>query len=228
MAAMSATACVDAVSDPMAALMAEETRAALDLGQALPSLTDLWIASGGGLDEGPVARWEGSWELPTGEGRALRSLIYEDAVPVLFGRLGEDQLETLLSDMDSTLARVDHLSAIGIPERVSRRLDSARDGLTTAWILAEEGEGVSSLAAALEASDYLLEVTPPHVAAQLLTSAERGVRRISPEDSYSEEMLGRIERLIDVAREATHAGDYARAIRGSYYACLLLGVALPE
>ncbi len=35
MAAMSATACVDTVSSPMAALMAEETRAVLDLGQAL-------------------------------------------------------------------------------------------------------------------------------------------------------------------------------------------------
>jgi hypothetical protein len=62
----------------------------------------------------------------------------------------------------------------------------------------------------------------------LLTAAEQGVRRISPEDSYSEEMLVRVERLIDVARNATHEGDYAQAIRGSYYACLLLGVALPD
>lgn len=227
-AVMTAGACADAVSDPMAALMAQETRTALDFGGAVPSLTDVWVRSGGILDEVPVRRWEDSWELPTREGRALRALLYDDAVPVLFGRLREGDLEKLLVDMDSTLARVDQLSAIGIPERLSRRLDSAREMLTRAWILAEEREGASSLAAALQASDYLLEVTPPHVAAQLLASAEGGVRRISAEDSYSEEMVGRAERLIDVAREAIHEGDYARAIRGSYYACLLLGVELPD
>jgi hypothetical protein len=225
---LSAAACTDAVSDPMAALMAQETRAALDLGHVLPSLTDVWVESGGVLDERPVVRWEDSWELSTAEGRALRSLVYADAMPDLFSRLREGGLEKLLVEMDSTLARVDQLSAVGIPERVSRRLDSAREMLTTAWILAEEGEGVSSLAAALQASDYLLEVTPSQVAAQLLRSAEGGVRRISSQDSYSEEILGRAERLIDVARGAMQDGDYARAISGSYYACVLLGVELPD
>ena len=225
---MSTGACADAVSDPMAALMAQETRAALDLGGVLHSLADVWVAAGGMPEEGPVLRWEDSWELPTSEGRALRALVYTDAVPDLFGRLREGELQKLLVDMDSTLARVDQLSAVGIPERVSRRLDSAREMLTTAWILSDAGEGASSLAAAFQASDYLLEVTPPHVASQLLTSAERGFRRISHENSYSQEMLGRVERLIDVARGAIHEGDYARAIRGSYYACLLLGVELPD
>ena len=227
-ALMAAGACDDAVSDPMAALMAQETRAALDFGGAVPSLADVWVESGGILDEVPVTRWEDSWELPAREGRALRALVYDDAAPVLFGRLREGALEKLLVDMDSTLARVDQLSALGIPERLSRRLDSAREMLTRAWILAEEREGASSLAAALRASDYLLEVTPPHVAAQLLASAEGGIRRISADDPYSEEMQGRAERLIEVAREAIHDGDYARAIRGSYYACLLLGVELPD
>ena len=142
---MSGSACTDAVSDPMAALMAEETRAALDLRGTLPVLGDLWVESGGALDADPVTRWEASWELPTQEGRALRSLVYDDAVPDLFGRLGQGELEKLLVEMDSTLARVDRLSAIGIPERVSRRLDSTREMLTTAWVRAEEGEDVASL-----------------------------------------------------------------------------------
>ncbi len=225
--ALSVAACTDAVSDPMAGLLAQETRAALNLGHSA-SLTEVWVASGGLLTDAPLMRWEDSWELPTDEGRALRSSVYADAVPDLFLRLREGELERLLIEMDSTLARVDRLSAIGIPERVSRRLDSAREMLTTAWIQAEEGEGTSALAAALQASDYLLEVTPPHVAAQLLAYAEEGVRRKSTSDSYSEEMLGRVERLIDVARSAAYEGDYARAIRGSYYACLMLGVELPD
>ena len=208
---MAAGACADAVSDPMA----QETRAALDFGGAVPSLADVWVESGGILDEVPVTRWEDSWELPAREGRALRALVYDDEVPALFGRFREGALAKLLVDMDSTLARVDQLSAIGIPELLSLRLDSAREMLTRAWILAEEREGASSLTAALQASDYLLEVTPPHVAAQLLVSAEGGVRGISADDSYSEQMQGRAERLIDVAREAIHNGDYARVIRGS-------------
>ena len=226
--AISAAACNDAVSDPTGALVAQETRAALDMGPALPSLPAVWVGSGGTLTDGAVARWEGSWQLATEEGRALRSSVYTDAVPDLFRGLHEGDLEQLLVDIDSTLARVDHLSAIGIPERVSRRLDSARDMLTTAWIRAERGEGASSLEAALQASDFLIEVTPPRVAAQLLASAEGGVRRISTTDSYSVEMLGRAGRLIDMARGAIHKGDYTRAIRGSYYACLLLGVELPD
>ena len=227
-AVVSSGACADAVADPMAALIAQETRTALDFGGAVPRLTDVWVESGGVLDEVPVTRWENSWALPTQEGRALRALVYEDAVEVLFGRLREGDLEKLLIDMDSTLARVGRLSAIGIPERLSRRVDAAGEMLARAWILVEEGQGAPSLAAALQASDYLLEVTPPHVAAQLLASAQEGARRFSAEDSYSEEMLGRAMRLIDVALEAIHDGDYARAIRGSYYACLLLGVELPD
>ena len=81
-ALMAAGACADAVSDPMAALMAQETRAALDFGGAVPSLADVWVESGGILDEVPVTRWEDSWELPAREGRALRALVYDDAVPV--------------------------------------------------------------------------------------------------------------------------------------------------
>ena len=42
-ALMAAGACADAVSDPMAALMAQETRAALDFGGAVPSLADVWV-----------------------------------------------------------------------------------------------------------------------------------------------------------------------------------------
>lgn len=34
----------------------------------------------------------------------------------------------------------------------------------------------------------------------------------------------RAERLIDAAREAMRDADYTRAIRGSYYASLLLGI----
>ncbi len=221
-------ACADAVSDPMAALMAQETRAAIDLGGPVPSLTEIWVASGGFFDETPVVRWEESWELSPAEGRALRAQVYDDALPLLYGRLGEGDVQRLLVDVDSTFARVDRLSALGVPERLSRRLDSAREMLTWAWILAEEGEGPPSLAAALQASDYLREVTPPHVAAQLLSSAEGGLGRISAEDSYSGEVLGRAARLIDVAREAIREGDYARAIRGSFYACVLLGVELPD
>ena len=212
----------------MAGLMAQETRAALELGGDLPTLALLWVESGGRPEEAPVLRWEDSWELPTLEGRALRVDVYAETAPDLYTRLGTGELESLLVDMDSTLARIEQLSAVGIPERVSRRLDSAREMLTMASIHAEEGRGASSLVAALQASDYLLEVTPPHVAAQLLTSAEAGVRRISSDDSYSEEIVERAVRLVAGAREAIHVGDYARAIRASYYACLLMGVELPE
>lgn len=221
-------ACADAVSDPMAALMAQETRAAIDLDGPVTGLADIWVESGGSFDETPVVQWEDSWTLSPSEGRALRTQVYDHVVPLLYGRLGDEELRRLLIDMDSTLVRVDQLSSLGVPERLSRRLDSAHEALTRAWVLREQGEGPSSLAAVLRASDHLREVTPPYVAAQLLSSAEGGLAGISAGDSYSEEVLGRVARLIDVAREATREGDYARAIRGSFYACVLLGVELPD
>jgi len=227
-AVLATVACSDAADDPMAALMTQETLAALDPGLTLPNLMEVWIEAGGILDDPPVTRWEDSWELPTPEGRAVRALVYDDAAPSLFERLGEGGLDRLLIDMDSTLARVDRLSGVGVPERVGRRLEEARRMWEAAGVLAEGGEGASSLSAVLQAADYLREVTPFHVAARLLASAESGVGRTSAADPYSEETLGRVERLIDVAREAIHEGDYARAIRGSYYACLLLGVELPD
>ncbi len=220
--------CADAVSDPMAALMAQETRAAIDLGGPVIGLADLWVESGGSFSETPVVQWEDSWARSPSEGRALRAEVYGQVVPLLYGRLGDDGLRRLLIDMDSTWIRVDQLSSLGVPERLSRRLDSAQEALTRAWVLREQGEGPSSLAAVLRTSDYLREVTPPLVAAQLLSSAEGGLARISTADSYSEEVLGRAARLIDVAREAIREGDYTRAIRGSFYACVLLGVELPD
>ena len=222
------TACTDAATDPVAGLFAPETHAALELGRALPTLLSVWNDSGGTLGATPVLRWEDSWGVPEVEGRALRAEIYADAVPRLFTRLAPGGLERLLVDLDSTFVRIDHIAAVGLPERVGRRLDAAREVFLAARVLAEQGDGASALEAVLAASDHLLAITPAHVATQLLTTAEDGRRRSSTDDSYSEVIVKRVGRLTDVAREAIQEGDYARAIRASYYACLLMGIELPD
>ncbi len=58
-------------------------------------------------------------------------------------------------------------------------------------------------------------------------TAEAALGRISDDDSYPEETLRRIERLVRGADSAIRTQEYSTAIRRAYYACLLLGVELP-
>ena len=226
--AIGTVSCTDAATDPMSALVAPETQAALQLGTALPKLGEVWVEAGGAPGTGPIAGWEDSWALPTAEGRARREAVYRAVVPVLLPRMEDLRIRELLNGIDSTLTRVDHFAGAEYPERLRTRLEAVRGALTRARDSLEEDALETALGAAFEAADYLLELSPEHVASQLLGVAERGMRRIPGADAYPEETLGRVEQLVDLARRAILQGDYGKAIRGAYYACLLLGVEIPE
>ncbi len=226
--AITTMSCADSVTDPMSSVIAPETQAALELGRTLPRLNEVWVEAGGAPGTGPIAGWEDSWALPTAEGRAKREAVYRAVVPVLLPRMEDLRVRELLNGIDSTLTRVDQFVVVRYPDRLGTRLAAVRRALTRARDSLEEDRLETALGAAFEAADYLLELSPEHVASQLLAAAEGGVRRIPGADAYPEETLGRVEQLMDLARKAILHGDYGRAIRGAYYACLLLGVEIPE
>lgn len=226
--AISTVSCTDSATDPMSSIVAPETQAALELGRALPRLSEVWVEAGGAPGTGPIAGWEDSWALPTAEGRAERAAIYRAVVPVLLPRMEDSRVRELLNGIDATLARVDQFDVLPYPDRLRTRVDAVRRSLARSRGSLEEGGLETALGAAFEAADYLLELSPEHVASQLLAAAESGARRIPGADAYPEETLGRVEQLMDLARKAILRGDYGKAIRGAYYACLLLGVEIPE
>lgn len=216
--------CSDSLSDPMGVVMARETGAAPDIGESVPRLVDVWIGEGGASEDVAVSAWQRSWTLPTAEGRLLRSESYIQVAEILATRLEDDDVSQLLGRIESTLQVVGAWTAGASPSSLVERVGMARESVERSHVLLEAGERRSSLVATFEAADYLLEMAPVYVATRLLGAAERGARRFSSAESYTEQTLVRVERLIDAAREAMRDADYARAIRGSYYAGLLLGI----
>ena len=220
--------CDDALSDPMTVLLAQETGTAPGIGEGVPRLVDVWIDEGGAAEDASVSAWERSWTLPTAEGRLVRSESYGSVAEVLSARLDDDDVGQLLGRIDATLRPMNAWVAETFQPSMLERVGAARESFARSRHLMEKGERQASLVAALGAADYLLEMAPAQVATRLVSAGEHGVRRFSSAESYSEQTLVRAERLIDAARQAMRDGDYARAIRGSYYASLLLGIEIPD
>ena len=70
----------------------------------------------------------------------------------------------------------------------------------------------------LAGSDALREVGPEAVARTMVSEVVADRRNISARDSYSEQDLERLDRLLRGGREALSDQDWVRAIRRAYYA----------
>jgi len=225
---LSASACVDDLSSPLAVAVAPETHGAILMSDGPVTVPQL--LSRYGLDQDGAAQaeaWWDSWSMEAEEGASLRSKVYPLAAASLFPAMGSAGVEDLLGRNALTLTAAEGIaSLIGLqagPESLKR----ARRLQTEARTALRDGQVRRSLELAMEVSDALWTVSPNRVAAELLAQAQAAMGRNQADGTHSKEELIRIRRLIHGASEALEAGDYPGAIRRAYYACQLLGGSPP-
>lgn len=215
--------CRDAARDPVAALVAGETRGALALRAELPALPDLAVR--GGVEDGvadAVELWHVSWDGNPTEGRELRAEAYRRAAPALADALGPAEARRMMDDVGLALGAVGTLDreALGpLDAEVARARtlhDRAEHSLTA-------GDLARAFHLEMEASDALRAVAPPVVARSLLIRAEAAMAD-GAAAALAAEDRERAHRLVEGARRAAQAGDWSRAIRRAFYASQLLGL----
>lgn len=224
LAALLMAGCRDAASDPLAALVAGETRGALALRTELPALPDLAVR--GGIEDRVAAAlelWETSWDGDPVRGRALRGEAYRRAAPELADALGPGEARRMLDDMGLALGAVATLEEGALEPELGAEVARARTLHDRARGALAEGDVPGAFALEMEASDALRAVAPPVVANSLLIRAESALE-VDADTALSAEDRERARRLVDGARRAAEAEDWSRAIRRAFYASQLLGL----
>ncbi len=220
--------CLDTGNDPLATAVAPETLGAIFFSEGLSTLPDLLTHHGLAAEGAAEAEaWWDSWSLDEEEGARLRSLSYTSAIPRLYPVMGSQGVGEVVERNAVSLASGRALVDLLDSEAVSKALNRAEGFQQEARSALRQGEGEQALILALGTADALWEVTPEHIATELIDQAQRALGRISGDASYSKEELVRIRRLMYGASEAFEQGDYPGAIRRAYYACQLLGVDPP-
>ncbi len=213
-------ACEDSPTDPMEGLVAEESHAALALGVELPSPVDL-AGSLAGMDQA-VAVWQASWELEADEGALARDPLYLPFARALAAQLDEDALESLRSRLDQGLQWTRSLSGRRLPGHISRQVASALTLGASAKQALASGDRIGGVENLLRGADAIRMTSLPAVARALVAEAEALLGRVSPDHPYTDQDLERVRRLVRGGRQALAEGDWARAIRRSYYATGIL------
>jgi hypothetical protein len=221
--ALLTAACADVGDDPFGSVLKEEGSGALDLQTNLPS-PEGWaerfqIEGFPGLSE-----WDASWSQETLVGRVRREASYRDMVPALVGRMSGEDLAEGFGLLEAALDEAEGIPNEDIPDRISIRLDLARDAQLRGGLSLEKGDIPRAVTELLRGTDALREVEPRQVATQLIAAATEGIRRLLATESYSEQTRERVQSLIRIARTAMRDADFTRAIQSAYYATQLLDV----
>lgn len=216
--------CRDAGTDPVAALVAGETRGALALRDELPALPDLAVRAGLDDVEGAVELWESSWAGVEADGRSVRAEAYRRAAPALAEALGRFSAERLRSDVGLALNAVGTLEEGSLDARLAAEVDRARALHLQAGRSLEEGDLVGAYAGEMAASDALRAVAPPAIARSLVIGAEAALEA-DAEARMTDVDADRVRRLVEGARLAMEAEDWSRAIRRAFYASQMLELA---
>ena len=212
-------ACDDATTDPLARIVAGETAGALALGVDLPH-PGSWAVPDDAAPESAdaVVRWLTSWDLPGDRGREVRSLTYSSLATLFVPELGRGGIGEQLDRLSEGVRRALQLPEAQLPERIRVRISEA----ASAYALARDALRSENLRDAmvqlLTGSDALREVGPEAVARTMVSEVVADRRSISAGDSYSEQDLERLDRLLRGGREALSDQDWVRAIRRAYYA----------
>lgn len=224
LAALTASACRDAPTDPMAGVVAEESSAALALDVSFADPENL-IGTGESLDQAGLAlleRWRDSWSLDTEAGHALRARLYPGLEDVLAGMVRPGDIDRELASMADALRRARDLSRASLLPRLAEGIDQAGICYETAVAAAARGDTREAVSMIVRGGDALREVGPEAVARSLQVEVEAAFGRISASDPYSSQDRDRLQRLVHGGREAIEQGDWVLAIRRAYYARALL------
>ncbi len=216
--------CRDSPTDPMVGLVAQESFAALALGVAFPDPRG-WADPGALADEGARAldTWRGSWDLPLEEGRRVREAAYGLMAESLTDLVAAPTFDRELAALGEAVLRAEALgTGEGLPGHVAAGILQAGSYRDAALEAHARGDARSALEAVIRGADALREVGPEAVARALQGEVEGLVGRLPEDPSYSEQDLGRLQRLVRGARQALDEGNWVLAIRRAFYAKALL------
>lgn len=211
--------CEDTTTDPLARIVAGETAGALALGVDLPH-PGSWTVPDDATPESADAlvRWLTSWDLPGDEGRGVRNLTYSSLATLFVPELGRGGIGEQLDRLAEGVRRALLLPEEQLPERIRVRISEAANAHALALDALRAENLRDAMVQLLAGSDALREVGPEAVARTMVSEVVAGRRNISAGDSYSEQDLERLDRLLRGGRDALSDQDWVRAIRRAYYA----------
>ncbi|MEE2898709.1 MAG: hypothetical protein VX815_09615 [Gemmatimonadota bacterium] len=211
--------CDDAGTDPLARLVAEESAGALALGVTLPD-PGAWVVPEAATPEAADAAelWTTSWDLPGDEGHAVRAGNYVRLAELFVPEFGRGGISEQLDGLWEGVRRAQELPGLELPERIRQRIMDASRAHARAReaLLAERLR--EAMVQLLIGSDALREVGPEAVARTMVSEVDTELRRISLDETYTEQDLDRLGRLVRGGRDALAEQDWVRAIRRAYYA----------
>lgn len=214
--------CRDAVSDPLAALVATETVPAVAVPVELPTLGVLANAPAVRDELAPVlAAWLAAWESEDPAlGRGARDEAIRQAAPALGDALGVGGVATTLEplfEVERDLGEID-----SVPLDLAPPLAEIRSLIADTRAALDEGRTDRALTVGLQASDRIRSLGPRAVARTLIARADRALVRGQVTGVIDARSLGRGERLLAGARQALEDDQTDLAIERAYYAAQLL------
>ena len=211
--------CEDAPTDPLARIVAGETAGALALGVDLPH-PGSWTVPDDAAPESADAlvRWLTSWDLPGDEGRQVRSSAYSALATLFVPELSRGGIGEQLDGLSEGVRHALQLPQDQLPQRIRVRISEAANAHVLALDALRAENLQDAMVQLLGGSDALREVGPEAVARTMVSEVDAQRRSISAADTYSEQDLERLDRLLRGGREALSEQDWVRAIRRAYYA----------
>jgi len=211
--------CDDTATDPLARLVAGESAGALALGVTLPD-PGAWVVPEAATPEAAdaVELWTTSWDLPGDEGHGVRAGNYVRLAELFVPEFGRGGISEQLDGLWEGVRRAQELPGLELPERIRQRImdaSRAHERAREALLAERLREAMVQL---LIGADALREVGPEAVARTMVSEVDTELRRISLDETYTEQDLDRLGRLVRGGREALAEQDWVRAIRRAYYA----------
>jgi hypothetical protein len=220
-------ACKDAGGDPLAVIITQGTKSALEVEARLPSPPRLAENADAEKSlEAALTRWTESWEKAPELGREARAQSYDEVAGPLSVAMGKEGLTRSLSTVDDAVDAADALGPQALTGVIGDNVRMARAEHVAGVVALESGRDAEALEHALLAADLLREVGPEGITRLLIARADKELARRAEGRTGEQlpEADARSQRLLRGAKLALDQGDFALAIERAFYACQTLGM----